>query len=546
MSGRNNIATIAKAFEFDGRYQYCFFNKPNIASPGVGGRIVDTSMASGQPKYNAYVGTQLTATQLIGSGNDGIFTGPAPETGYNKHLMTWGMRLVSPSTVCSYVLADYLLFYPLIDLDSTDLQEMDAAASLPRYTSGVGVRAFLVCSVQSTANATATMVYVDDGDIQRTTTFRILTGTTNMLINGGGTSSTQHFIPLASGSKGIKSVVSIVLDAAAGGFGNLVLCRPLATHQNYELATHSEVSFVTDKLTIPKIENGAYLNILAQTMAAGAINLQGELLVVQLPNQQAETIEVDPELPPFSFVPPDLGGLEFWLKGDAGLTESAGTVTAWNDQSGNSRNPTVQSNPSYSASGLNGKPTVTFDGTNDWLQLTTALTLSLASKSAMEMIVVLRRNNSGRLDPLMDLSIDASASLIYHDIPPNDLLRAGGRSDLIDTFFENADSIPFVEDAFEMISMIVNVSSDRIKYYLNNTQRFSYTTTFNSTSFATSTGTQNGLFGYFDGTATAAVTVAEVIIYSSELSDADKDKMAWYLNDKYNIGASYIIADPSL
>lgn len=546
MARRNNIATIAKAFEIDGRYQYSFYTKPNIASPGVGGRLIDTSMASGQPKYNAYVGTQLAATQLIGSGNDGIFTGSTPGVGYNKHLMTWGTRLVSPATVCHYVLADYLLFYPLIDLDSIDAQEFDNTASLPRYTSGVGVHAFLNCAVQSSANATATLVYVDDGDVERTTTFRILTGTTSMVISGGGTTSTQHFIPLASGSKGIKRAIRITLGAAAGGFANLVLCKPIATNQSYETATHVEVSFVTDKLTIPKIENGAYLNILAQTMASGAINIQGELLIVQLPNQVTETIAPDPELPPFSFVPSDLSGLEFWLKGDAGLTESAGAVTTWSDQSGNARNPTVQSNPSYTATGLNGKPTVTFDGTNDWLQLTTALTLALAGKSAMEMIVVLRRNNSSRLDPLIDLSLDAVNSIIYHDIPSNDLLRAGGRSDLVDSFYDQADSVAFVEDNFEMISMVVSPSTDRIKYYLNNAQRFSYTAAFNSSTFATSTGTQNGLFGYFDGSATAAITVAEVIIYSSELSDADKDKMAWYLNNKYNIGASYIIADPSL
>jgi hypothetical protein len=285
MAGRNNIATIAKAFEIDGRYQYSFFTKPNIASPGAGGRVVDASVASGQPKYNAYVGTQLVATQLIGSGNDGIYTGPTPEAGYNKHLMTWGMRLISPATVCHYILADYLLFYPLIDLDSLDLQEFDNTLGLPRYTSGEGVHAFLVCSVQSTTPVNATMVYVDDGDVERTTTFRVLAGTTNMLINGGGTTSTQHFIPLANGSKGIKRVVSIVIDAAAGGFANLVLCKPLANTQTYEAATHSEVSFVTDKLTIPRIQDGAYLNILLQTMATGAINIRGELLIIQLQKQ---------------------------------------------------------------------------------------------------------------------------------------------------------------------------------------------------------------------------------------------------------------------
>jgi hypothetical protein len=281
----NSVKRIADAVASSGDHHYANYFKPNIASPGTGGRIVDASMASGTPKYNAYVGTQLTATQLIGSGNNGIFTGPDTASGYSKHLLSWGMRLITPASTCHYVLADYLMFYPLVDLDSTDLQVMDNVTSLPRYTSGVNVQAFLVCSVQVTSNATATMIYVDDGDVTRTTTFRILTGTVGMVISGGGTASTIHFIPLASGSKGIKSVTSIALDTAVGGFGHLVLCRPLATNQNYEQLTHSEISFVSDKLTIPKIENGAFLNILAMTMATGTIALQGELLIINLLSQ---------------------------------------------------------------------------------------------------------------------------------------------------------------------------------------------------------------------------------------------------------------------
>jgi len=50
------------------------------------------------------------------------------------------------------------------------------------------------------------------------------------------------------------------------------------------------------------------------------------------------------------------------------ITESGGAVSEWNDKSGNGRNASqgeVGSRPSYSATGFNGLPGVTFDGAND-------------------------------------------------------------------------------------------------------------------------------------------------------------------------------------
>jgi hypothetical protein len=77
-----------------------------------------------------------------------------------------------------------------------------------------------------------------------------------------------------------------------------------------------------------------------------------------------------------SWTPAALGSaLALWLDADdaSTITLNGSTVSQWNDKSGNARNAsqaTAVNQPTYSATGLNGKPTLTFDGLNDNLQAT--------------------------------------------------------------------------------------------------------------------------------------------------------------------------------
>lgn len=71
---------------------------------------------------------------------------------------------------------------------------------------------------------------------------------------------------------------------------------------------------------------------------------------------------------------PDIpkNGLVLWLRADEGVTTSSGRVTAWQDQSENGGSALQTSNswrPTLVASGLHGKPTVLFDGVDDFLNL---------------------------------------------------------------------------------------------------------------------------------------------------------------------------------
>lgn len=69
-----------------------------------------------------------------------------------------------------------------------------------------------------------------------------------------------------------------------------------------------------------------------------------------------------------------------WLRGDAGVSVSGSSVTGWSDRSGNGHlasPPTASARPTLMATGLNGYPTLSFDGTDDELRVPDASSLDL-------------------------------------------------------------------------------------------------------------------------------------------------------------------------
>ncbi len=72
--------------------------------------------------------------------------------------------------------------------------------------------------------------------------------------------------------------------------------------------------------------------------------------------------------------PIPLEGLELWFKADAGVTEVGGAISKWEDASGHARHALQTASnlrPKLDAMGLNGKPTLVFDGADDYLTLPT-------------------------------------------------------------------------------------------------------------------------------------------------------------------------------
>jgi hypothetical protein len=108
-------------------------------------------------------------------------------------------------------------------------------------------------------------------------------------------------------------------------------------------------------------------------------------------------------------IPIPIDGLQLWLKADAGVTLNGSNVSKWADQSGNGNEaiqPDSPHQPLLVKDGLNGKPTIRFDGLDDRLGLTGSKHMSQIS-----FFMVFRMNPGGNQYDLIwigDLDGDGS------------------------------------------------------------------------------------------------------------------------------------------
>lgn len=255
--------------------------KPSVAAATAGG-WVDASMSAGTPIYNAYVGSQLEATPLVGAGNRGMYVGPAGE----KYLLTAMLQTRSAVVPAYALILDYLMFYPLVDLDSVDVQTTTAAASLPRYADGTGVQIMPVVTLPNTAATDCTVVYTNEKGVSgRVSTFELLIGATTGSIAAsanltGAAGSNSPFIPLASGDAGVRSIESVTIASGVGGFACFVLVKPIASVVIPELNTCSEISFLADRFSLPRVQSGAFLNFIIKTNASATSSWMGQFTFV--------------------------------------------------------------------------------------------------------------------------------------------------------------------------------------------------------------------------------------------------------------------------
>lgn len=101
------------------------------------------------------------------------------------------------------------------------------------------------------------------------------------------------------------------------------------------------------------------------------------------------------------FKPTKLSGCALWLAADRGVTTVDGYVSNWSDQSGNGNHAaqgTVANRPLYVASGQGSKPTLRFDGSDDWLSFGTMTGMPTGSTSRTAFVVCKRTDTSKRND----------------------------------------------------------------------------------------------------------------------------------------------------
>ena len=245
---------------------------------GGGNPTSDTILGTGTNlAFQALTDITTNATGIPHGGNVG------GGTGY-KHLLNAAAQTAAATTApCVLMLVDLLGFYPITTVTTTGNQTLNNTVTLPRYTSGAGVQAFITPStVMGAATPNLSIGYTNsDGTAGRATPATLPIGNTaapvtQIVYSGTGAGKFGPFMPLQAGDAGIRSVQTINLSASyVSGVLNLVLCKPLMTLPITTLGVTAERDLVNQFMSMPKIYDGACL---AWLMLAGAATPVGSPL----------------------------------------------------------------------------------------------------------------------------------------------------------------------------------------------------------------------------------------------------------------------------
>ncbi|HEY3322308.1 MAG TPA: autotransporter-associated beta strand repeat-containing protein [Planctomycetota bacterium] len=223
-----------------------------------------------------------------------------------------------------------------------------------------------------------------------------------------------------------------------------------------------------------------------------------------------------------------LPGSALWLDGSdsASITQAAGLVAQWNDKSGNNRNATAAggARPTFLTNALvNGKSVVRFDGVNSIMDVD----LSFLANSPYTIIAVEARADGGNQRYYLGTRNGAT----------NSGLHIGYRNDTAFTLAQYANDLDtpvpnFAGQVFRLwTGRLDTAGGGGHSVFLNGT---SVATNANTTPLnaALGAGCVGAGFGGLAGFAYSG-DLAEILIYNSALSPANRQTVENYLNQKW-------------
>lgn len=276
-----NYRQLLEAYDA-GRVQLTSWRKQPTQTTGSG-IWFDLSMSPGNPVPNYYAATPLQAKVMSRSSDYGINHGPAV-TPLTKRLKSLTAICVTATGVpLPMVLCDYLLYYPFVDMSVAggEFQPMDnGTASLTRYTDGRGVQIMAVEVASQIGGAQFYVTYTNQDGVAGRVTSTVTCNT--QVVNGTLVNTAPAtadcagpFLPLQGSDSGVRAIEGVTfLGAGDVGLITLVLVKPLATHQIYDITGPAERDYAIDFPSMPRVYDDAYLNFICHpsgTLAAAQI-----------------------------------------------------------------------------------------------------------------------------------------------------------------------------------------------------------------------------------------------------------------------------------
>lgn len=207
-------------------------------------------------------------------------------TGLNNTDIFWLVRLTATTARVATTLANAIAGTYVSWTDAgTGTHTMTVTPN--RYADGAGLRAYVVCTVQSGNSASTpvmTMTYYNQTGAEKTmgATVNFTAGGTNIpqvgkiLHSGVAANNYGFFLPLAAGDTGIRGVKTFTLTTAYTSVTTmtvaLVLCKPITSIPLIAQSVAAERNLMTQLPSLPRIYDNACLNILQFAGAATALN----------------------------------------------------------------------------------------------------------------------------------------------------------------------------------------------------------------------------------------------------------------------------------
>lgn len=252
----------------------------------------DLSMSPGMPLPQYYAAAPLVAQQLKRSTDGGINHGSSVSSGgYQKYLKRFLIMLNSQTGLpMPYILCDYVLYYPFIDMGTNDEQIMDNSLTLPRYTDGAGLQMMAVSVASGTSlSPQFTVNYTNSDGVSGRTSKLVTLG---LQTANGSILNCHHglntvigngpFIGLQNGDKGVRSIQSVTFPSTLDvGLFAIALVKPLVTGTLFESTAPSETELIAHNSQLPKIYDDAFLNlIVCPNAAVNGLIFNGEIETV--------------------------------------------------------------------------------------------------------------------------------------------------------------------------------------------------------------------------------------------------------------------------
>lgn len=266
----------------DGKFNRYDWNKITGAAAYTAGRWYDLSGLAGNPPANTYSGTALNAQVPSETSGYGLYHGGNVSTD-TKHIINVAAMSTAATGVPSILmLVDLCLYYPGISMNSATAQTLTNGSTLTRYTTGAGLRSWVVTTATTGATAhnldstagTGTEYVNQAGSTKQhpgTVSFTASAIVPHIGHSGTAANNFGPFLPLAAGDYGVRSYPRFKLSAASGA-GTAALCigKPLATIPLTTTSVMTERDLMNQLPSLPQVQDGACIVPLLYAGAAVA------------------------------------------------------------------------------------------------------------------------------------------------------------------------------------------------------------------------------------------------------------------------------------